>query len=502
MSENFLKFKQRLNAIRIARSAFIGVSAGLGASGIWLMLIKLVVINFEPLTTLIVGIGLTLLVGVAVFIFSRKSDKVFAAELDGMFDLKARVQTMVEYDGQQGEVINLQRQDADEALSKIPTKSYKFKGLWIHILAVVLCAAIFVGGFIVPDMRYYVPPEEIEPFELTAMQEAGLGELIKYVETSSMEEEFKDPIVDELRTLLEELKITTTKPDMQAALAKSMAVICSITYDSSTATEMLNALWDSGDIYFRYLANTLDTSAWTAPDWADFAEKLNEYTVVLMGDKNEGEGALTGGASLKWAIESMIRKIDVVLSSSGLAEDDEIYASLVKLFYSNPGGFEQIAKTVDTLTDDEARDLLVQSLNLNSSSLYEAISLNKINANVGEYAMTRLAGLFLVPLPEFERPEFVKNGESVEGGSGSGTDEDKENGTNDGGIGEGATFGTDDYVLDPMTGEYVQVGELIHRYNAIMNERLESGNYTEAQKEAIRKYFDLLYSGIEKEEGK
>ena len=502
MSENFLKFKRRLAMIRILRSVMTGVSIGLGASGVWLMLIRLALIDINILSTLYVGIGLALISGGIVFLLGRKSNKALAEELDEQFGLKARVQTMIEYEGQVGEVINLQRRDADEALSQIPIKEYKFKGLGIYIVVVVLCVAIFAGGFIVPDMRGYVPPEEIEPFALTALQEAGLGELINYVEASGMEDEFKSVIAAELRTLLDELRVIDTKPDMQAALAKSMAIICSITYESSTATEMLNALWDSGEVYFKHLAKALDTSSWSAPDWADFAENLTDYASALMGDGNEGDGALVGGASLKWAIDSMTRKLDVVLQSSGLGENDEIYAALVKLFNSNPGGLKQLLNTVDDLEDDAARETLIQCLNFNSNALYDAISLNRVNAVVGEYTMTRLASLFLVPVPEFERPNFVKTGESVDGGQGSGSDNDKENGTNDGGIGEGITFGSDDYVLDPMTGEYVKVGELIHKYNAIMNERLESGNYTEAQKEAIRKYFELLYSGIEKEEGK
>jgi hypothetical protein len=56
-------------------------------------------------------------------------------------------------------------------------------------------------------------------------------------------------------------------------------------------------------------------------------------------------------------------------------------------------------------------------------------------------------------------------------------------------------------VLDPLTGEPISYVELIDRYNAIMNERLSTGSYTEEQKEAIRKYFDLLYMGVKKEEG-
>jgi len=62
-------------------------------------------------------------------------------------------------------------------------------------------------------------------------------------------------------------------------------------------------------------------------------------------------------------------------------------------------------------------------------------------------------------------------------------------------------YGSDDLVLDPLTGEIVKYGDLIDRYNAIMYERLEGDFYTEEQKQVIRKYLELLYSGLEKKEG-
>ena len=502
MSGNFLKFKRRLCLIRAIRACLVGAAVGLASAGVWLILSKLAVIELDFIYSLYIGLGLAFLSGAAVFLFSRKSDKAFAEELDEKFGLKARVQTMIAYRGEEGALISIQREDADAALSVLPLKSYKFKRAWIFIVALILSAAVLAAGFIVPNMRDYVPPEEIEPFELSQLQREGIRELIRYVERSGMEEEFRTPIAEELDKLLARLEGIDTMPDMQAALAECMAIICDITYDSSTAAEMLDALWNRGDVYFRYLAKALDTSSWSAPDWSDFAENMTEYSGILMGDNNEGEEALRGVASLKWAIESMTSKLDIVLDYSGLDSSDEIYAAIERLFEANPGGFRVLLSGIGSYDDDSAREALDLSLSLNSTVLYDAVSLNRVNAATGEYAMTRLASLFLVPLPEFERPEFVKTGEAIDGGAGSGSDKENENGNNDGGIGEGATYGSDDLVLDPLTGRYVKYGELIDRYYAIMSERLNAGSYTEEQQEAITKYFGLLFSGLEKEEGK
>jgi hypothetical protein len=135
-----------------------------------------------------------------------------------------------------------------------------------------------------------------------------------------------------------------------------------------------------------------------------------------------------------------------------------------------------------------------------SEDIFAAVNLNRTNAAVGEYAMTRLASLFGVPLPEFERPEFVKKNLSVDGSVGSDQEDDKE-GAHGGGLGPGATYGANDMVLNPLTGKYVKAGDLLNIYNALMFEKLESNLYTEEQKQMIKKYFDLLFSGLD-EEGK
>ena len=503
MSGFFLKFKRRFNTIRTIRSIMIGLSVGLLTGGVWLVLWKLAVIDFAPLSSLYIGLGGLLISGGIAFLAGGKSDKRFAEELDSAFGLKARAQTMVEYVGDDSELVSIQRQDTDKALSEIPLKNYKFKRLWVYILVLVLSAVIPVVGVLLNDARDYVPPEEVVPFELSALQETGITNLIKYVEGSEMSEEFRLPLAEELRLLLDTLKSTDTQSDMLTAVNSSMARIRDITYDSSTATEMLNALWSSNDLYFKHLAKTLDSSEWNEPDWGDFAEKITEYEGILMGDADEGSipaDAPIGKDGLKFAIDTMSRQLDSILNESGVPADDELRGAIHAMFFSDSDGLVTLLAGLDGLDDDGAREMLGVCIDSHSTPVFDAISLNKINANVGEYTMIRLSSLFIIPLPEFERPDFVRNGEEV--GSGKGDGDDHLNVGGDGGIGKGETFGGTDLVLDPMTGELVEYGKLFAKYYAIMYEKLDGDFYTDEQKEVIRKYFDLLYSGLEKKEGK
>ena len=500
MSENFLKFKKRSNAFRIIKSAMIGASAGLVSGGAWLMLIRLAVLGLAPLTSLFIGLGVALATCGLVFLLGGRSDKSLAEELDSEFGLNARVQTMIECMGKSGEMIALQREDADAALSKVALKSYKFKGLPIYILTLALSAAIFACGFIVPDMRDSTPTKEA--FELTEEQETRILKLIEGVRDSGMEEEFSTPIVTELQELLTALRATDTHEGMLAAVTKSMAVIMDITYESSTATEMLNALWNSNDVYFKHLARVLDASSWESTSWGEFAEGFMGYASTLMGDNDDSEDAVIGKERLKSALKGMTDNLYIVLVSSGLAKDDEMYLAVQNIFSDEWDGLALILEDIDSLSEDEARARLVESLGAVAKETYFAILLNKTNADAGERVMRGLEDLFLVPCPELERPEFFKNNQSVGGGHGSTGDEDEEKPSRPGGFGPGATYGSDDLVLDPQTGELVRYGDLIDTYYAIMNKKLEGDFYTEEQKTAIRKYFEMLYNGIEKEEGK
>ena len=106
MSANFLKFKKRLQASRIVRSVMFGLSCGMTLGGATLLLTKLAVIELEPIVSLYISLGALLIAGGLFFLFGGRSDKSLAKELDLKFDLKARVQTMIEFGGEDGDLCN------------------------------------------------------------------------------------------------------------------------------------------------------------------------------------------------------------------------------------------------------------------------------------------------------------------------------------------------------------------------------------------------------------
>lgn len=492
MSKLFLKFKQKVKKARILKSVLAGLASGGLTGGIALLLSRLALLPFPPIIALAIGFGVGLVTAILFFLFLRTSDKQLAESLDERFVLQEKVQTMIAYETEQGELLDLQRQSAEDALSKISTKKFKIKRLWIYLTALCIGIGAVAGAFLTPDKRNQTPPPK--PFAITQMQIAGIEELIRYVDGSTMEEVYRVQISASLSGLLTDLKSATTEPEMQVALTEAMASISTCTYDSSSSAEILTALWASEDTYAKGFATLLNTSTWKEPNWGDFAEKLTEYKQLFRYQPAEGEptpDATELVEILTQKLDFSVLKINVALQQSRIAQTDSLYITVAQFvtqqqeIAKNAASYEAALTSIDKALDDA------------SQTTYGVISQLKINTNVGEYTMTKLATLFPVPLPPFERPDLTE-----QNNQGAGEDRPNDKGPSDGGIGEGATFGSKDLVLDPLTGNYVEYGTLINKYYAVMNDRLNNGNYSDEQKELIKKYFSLLYSGIEKEDGK
>ena len=500
MNGSFQKFKRKALFLRICKAILAGLSLGCCVGGILLALSRLAILTPPPTVALAIGAAVGAVTATILLFLLRKSDAALARELDARLGLSERVQTAIAFREDAGGMIELQRADADMALERLGTRVYKAKRLWVYIVSLVLGAAILTCGFFAPYRRDYTEPEVIPPYEITEVQIAGLEELIRYVEESDMETVYSERISDALGVLLADLRAATTEPERDAALALALTEITETTYDSSSMTEILNALWGTEDAVVRKLALTLNTSGWSAPDWGDFAEKYAALRDTLTATVEGAEDA-QAVAELRQRIDSLVIKTENALLFSKIPVTDPLHAVLLQWTGETEDAsvlsLSEACERMDGMCAADASAAILQSVSDMTDRIYAVISAQKINTNVGEYVLGKLSALFGVPIPAFERPLLSEN---VSGG----TESDREEGEGTGGgVGEGAVFGSDDLVLDPITGEYVEYGRLYADYNLRMLERLENEEYgyTEAQKKAIEKYFALLYGGLKEEEG-
>ena len=478
-------------------------------AGVLMILSKLEIITLLHLFSALIGIGAALAVGVPVFFLLGGSDASFARRLDSELGLNERVQTMVAYRDASGEMLELQREDTEKTLAGFSLKELRIKRIAIYIAALCVGLACLAVGIFMTKPAEEPDAAPVAPFELSAMQKAGLAELIAYVDASDMDEPYRTEIKDELIALLDGLTNAKTEPEMQAALAGSLAAITRATYDSSAMTEILDALWATDNKQIKALALALDTSDWTeaydAYNWGDFAEKYEQFEgafdfASLSESENPTESELK--LQIEWALEDFAIKSHSALDASGISKDDILYASLARLTSADNSaapenafvGLEVIFGSRDGKTYGQLYDEVRNAVSCMGDEFYSVISHQKANADIGEYVLKKLALLFSVMIPEFERPTLKESTQS------GGNNDDEQTG-NGGGVGSGPTFGSDDLVLDPVTGKYVTYGTLYATYSAIMIEKVNDGRYayTDEQIKAIEKYFALLYSGLEKD---
>ena len=504
MGENFIYFKQKAFKIVLAKSIISFCSMGALVSGVLLLLLKLKVIGLDVLPAVLIGLGAAILSGGLVFLLMMPRDAAFAKRLDETLGLDERVRTAVAYASEAGEMYERQRADAEHALSMHSTHELKPGHLWVYIACAVVSLATLVASIVVPDLRYVEPPAETTPFEISPMQVAAMEDLITYVDDSLMEDPYKSDVAEALTVLLDELKAATTAEEMHSSLATALTAIAEATYDSSSETELTEALWNSGNALLKTFAEVLDTSDWDDREtewWGLYAESYQTFTASAGALSSRAEdGTMYSDEDkvlkLKWLLEETGLKLPPALDASRVDPTDALYAAIYDLFLGEGSiaSISAVANLVDGLGYDAAVNAVKAKTDSVTASLFEVLSQTKINSNVGEYVLKKLASLFGSVIPNFERPRL--NDSTTES-------DDRENGgASGGGVGEGVEFGSNDLVLDPLTGEYVTYGTLYAKYNTLMLDKLSNGkyNYTDAQRRAIEKYFALLYSGLKDED--
>lgn len=506
MNKSFIRFKRKILTVCLVKSVLLGAGMGMLCFGALQLLSKFEIIALSSTFAVPIGIAVFLLIGAVAFLVLRVSDKKVARRLDSQFELNEKVQTMLEYRNEEGTIYSLQREDAEASLAAVSKRRVRLGHLWIYILAFLLGGAVLAASFHFAPAVEQPPVIPDEPFAISEMQMAALEELIVYVQNSQMESPHKDNSVAALQTLLETLKDIKTVRERDEALAKAMDELYRYTDESSTAVELVNALGACSSNRVKEFALALIYYDWLpGNEWDEFYAEMNTAREGFIHEAVEIEGADESMilSDTKELVNTAGSQISSALTASGVSDADALYAMIARYASANETeedgdhiyGFSTIGAQADTLGYDGIQkelDSLLGGLNI---EMFKILEQHAVNTDTGEYAMTRLSDLFDYPLPAFKRPDPIRT-TSDNGGGETGDDTTSGNG----GIGVGTVYGSDDLVLNPDTDEFVEYGTMIGTYEKIMRGRLENGEYTDEEKEAIKKYFEILYGGFEDEE--
>ena len=323
MGEKFLKFKRRALIVRLARALLSALAAGLFVSGLLLLLLKLEISTLDSTASVLIGVGSALVVGCAIFFLFPLGDKRLAVMLDEELSLKERVETMLEYIGEDGAMHRLQREDTERALAEASLGAVRLKHIWVYILAVVI-GALMLGASFVFEKAPEPPPVIVdEGFELSSLQAKAIEELIADIESSEMASPYRENTVEIVKGLLEVLKVTTTVREKDAAVLLAMNGILKEVDDSSYAVELMGTLWATENSNLRNLAKAINYYEWPRLD--DYERFLSGYTIFResLVSKVETEAEGTEGDAPE-GTDPLAEDLALILYSAAVGLSDNL----------------------------------------------------------------------------------------------------------------------------------------------------------------------------------
>ena len=501
MSENFIRLKRRALAVALVKSALVALSCGALCSGVLLLLTTHGIINTDPLLpTLIGGIGALIVSGAVAFLVLKRNDASLAHLLDREFDLHERVDTMLQYKDAENTMSALQREDTESALSAIKSSDIKFKRLWIYVIALALGVATLVCAVLLIPPKAPVKPKPETPFKITQLQVRAMEELMVQIADSEMQSPYREQAEEAVSDALAQLKLATTESERDEVLERAVQSILTATDDSSSALEIINALAKSDSRQVRLLADAINHYTYKrGSEWDSFDQRMtalrDSFVHANAGKDSADKSAMA--TETRALLSQTAIAIKAGLNRSQVSDTDELYTVLLR-FAEQSGdegvhGLASLYVASENMSYDEIQMHLDNTFNTMKVEIYKALEVKSENVSTGEYAVTRICELFGYTLPKFERPDAIDENT----GTGDGAEGDQ--GSSGGAIGSGTEYGSDELVFDPMTGEYVEYGEIIDRYYQIMFNKIQGDFYTEDEKEALKKYFEILYGGFDEE---
>ncbi len=508
MVETFKKLKKKAQLKAWLSAILLLISVAALAIGGALIVLNLLTKEM-PLYGYLCGGGAGVLVAALTLLFTYPTTKRFARRIDEEYALHERTQTMVEYAAKSGEVVDMQRSDAEQALLSLPKKRKGFGFVCRVILLPILAVATLATGVILPKNEPTVTPppvvvpEEDKPFESGMYQVKDMEQLIANVRSSTLAEPLKTEYLLQLEVLLEMMQDgETTNREMLAAVDGAMNIILERTTEvntynaysaiigadaNATAIKPMGTVFmDAGRSYKKiegvnlYLYSTLIGKE----------EPLKEYVVtVLTTYIDEVIAAIPADeAGFEGYVSEYSAAIESVLASKQVtefAEDEEIKARLNALKTTLDGTLLGLKN--DDYTLDGAKKEVVGGLELfvkdggYTSGAAIAISTQAHSYMMKDYVLTALGEIFGVNPPQDGEEEEDKD-PSGEGGGGSGNMEYPNQGE----------------ILNPDNGEYVPYYELLNEYYLRILEALEADEASddpqipEAVRAQIKAYFEAL----------
>ena len=514
MSERFKKLKRKYLFGAILKSVICGVSFGLFAVGIILLALKLSAISLGIVWYIVIGVAAAVIGTGVSFVFFKPTNKKVATRLDNEFSLEERVQTSLEFSGQEGVLLGLQRADTEQKLSNLPKSKVRFSRIWQFGVTALIALAMATTAFVVPA-KAAVPTGDKAPAEVGVLPINQIQKMIDDVQKSKITDTVKTQIEYELRNLISELSVEDlTQGDLKSAVNSAitevnLAVNNSVSYfevsDILEAEETVfgQIILRGGNAYRVYQpagATTIKTY--------DHVELFDsEKQSRTLNRMDAGKNAILKSLDIKigegWSEWSDAMTLIIEPLNSGIEAlgeefaEDSLYSYLV-IFKDKFAALQEKVELGEFTSDD---DLQAEIKNMFIGEDWESLALElSVQSYAG--AVRRFVGNRLKDIFGLGGLELPDRDDDV-GGNNGGTNNPDNPDPGEGDPGNGVIGGDPGYgdkeVYDPFTGKYVKYKDLLSQYHAMYIELREKGVLTDEQIKMAEDFFGKLY-GSDKNE--
>lgn len=508
MTETFKKLKKKYLLLTIIKSVIAGVFSALFCVGAVMLGIKLGAVWMASYYYVIIALGGFAIAFGITFLLTRHTNKSLSRLLDYEYGLNEKVQTMVEFSEQEGDMLKIQREDAESKLKNLPKKKISFAKIWQYIVVAVVGLSIFLTGILVPSK--FVAPIVPDDFTLSDWDLKVLEQLISEVKSSDLKDDVMIPSVTALELLKDQLTNAKTNSEMResvrsCAKAIDKAVILANTYRDIALR--LNAYTGLAD-FTRALVSACDSYK-QSNDKADV--EINSMSVVKAYAQASEEKIRTQlsvftnafiakvknlmvDVDIKNAVEAFLNPLNESMVEDGAPiealADDELYLALADFSTRLTPVVEEYGLFLDYM-----KSIVSDSCSTFISSASKVLVEQVYNRIMDDYIFNRLADIFGVTL--------VQEDLDLPGISGDGTgSEDGPSGS--GGAGDGdVVYGGNDAVYDPSSAEHVPYGEVWNDYVAKLYERIndKQSGLSKEMEAYILEYINILDGSASENEG-
>ncbi len=474
METSFIKFKKKIILEIVIKCLIISVTTGLLVFSIPYLILKLTQSRFNVLYLILIGVGVMLILFGLLFLIFKPNDQKVAVKLDQKLNLNQKVQTMIEYQNEDGLMVKLQRENTNKILSGISLKNLSMKFSAIFFILIGLSVSICITAFAMPTPKIDDPSIIIEDpnYELDDWTILAIRDLIKYIDESAMNDSLKAKDINELNGLIDELKTADKESEMVKAVEDVIGKL-------ELELDIINTNNEIHEVL--RVTNHLSVTKLSA--------QINDLNIDAIS--NAVDGFITAIANEAAAINDVDVSFGQVLKSSSLNKTDEAYLALINLNQ----------KLLECKNEQDVFTAVTNVVNEQKEAILSAFRKQLENKTVTEYVVSELREIFgLNESNDSNNPDGNDPDSNPSDPEDPNANIPPHEGDYDGGYGTGEViFGSDDSMFDPNRGK-VEFSEVISNYQNDIIGRLEAGKIPEELKEYFEYYYDILFGTLEDEE--